>query len=193
MTYYCHRNIFVIFRTKMDEMNALRERWETATCGSFCIEIKVRLVLLDPKEADSTFDKGECYGYFQHLSIPVGAMMSQTHVLRLGWCSAFWCFELCVCVCAAVFLWCCLPFTEMLRWMLPRYGGSTCCVAATEKRDGRVGQVNLTKSDWQWLRVTKSCKSYIFLLAIWQCCTGMYWVSIPTRLSMLKLVWPIIV
>ena len=53
------------------------------------------------------FDKGECYGYFQHLSNPVGAMMSQAHVSRLGWCSAFWlcaCVRACVrvCVCACV-------------------------------------------------------------------------------------------
>jgi len=44
---------------------------------------------VDLMEADSMFDKGECYGYFQHLSNPVGAMMSQAHVSRLGWCSAF--------------------------------------------------------------------------------------------------------
>ena len=49
--------------------------------------------------------------------------------------------------CVCVFLWCRLCFLQMLRWMLPRYGGSTCCVAATEKKDSRVGQLNLTKSD----------------------------------------------
>ena len=59
---------------------------------------------MDLMEVDSTFDKGECYGYFQHLSIPVGAKMSQAKHMSYALDDLLHVdmFELCVCVLSVV-------------------------------------------------------------------------------------------